>query len=154
MPSSSKQRKEIMNNAMTILKVSCVLSLLIAMTGCDAPEDEVVAGDTSEGFADEASTEITEDTEFRASFDVMEVRTCESGWPGHRVCEWYFGDGRPINEGSVNVFTIPHDGLGAWWHQDEVLDGNVLRVRVTMHEGDAFNPNSHIAFVSIAFNYL
>jgi hypothetical protein len=140
-----------MNEAMTILKASCVLSLLIAVTGCDAPEDEV-AGDTSEGFADEASTEFTEEAEFRS--DVVENVFCEGGWPGNRVCEWEFGDGRPIDPTSVEVVHKAHAGIGALSYGSQLWGGNILKLTATMHEGKVFDPNQHIALFTVIFNYL
>jgi hypothetical protein len=141
-----------MNKAITMWKTSCVFSLLIAVTGCDTPEDEVVAGDTSEGYDEAAPAELTEDCKLRG--DVFENKFCESGWPGHRVCTWNFGDGRPINEAMLFVGRKAHDGSGAMWVNHHVTGGNILTVEVTMPEGDAFNPNAHIALITVLFDYL
>lgn len=143
-----------MTKAMAMWKTSCALALLIVVTGFDAPRDENEgAGDTSEGFADETSTEITEAAQLGGDI-VIETRFCEGGWPYHRVCEWQFGDGRPIDTGSVHVIHKAHAGIGALSYDWDVLGGNVLKVTVTMHEGDLLDPNKHIALMTIVFTYL
>jgi hypothetical protein len=141
-----------MNTPMTTWKACYVLSLFIAATACDIPEDEG-ASDMSEGFAEETLAESTQDAEFRISEPQLAQAEFESGWPGTRGYVWRVGDGRPVVQGQVFVFNKTLYGAGtqsfAW-----KMDGNFIEISVTMPEGDAFNPNKHGASISVIYFYL